>query len=118
MKPRRNLLSIWLTVIVLVMVVPIAAAGGPSAANDIKALYSQEKVMAAETALVAFGPRVAGGPVEKAAAEWIAAQMRSYGLDVEIQEFPINYYEELNPGARAGLADPHDLCMAVPTSLP
>ena len=95
MKPRRNLLSIWLTVIVLVMVVPIAAAGGPSAANDIKALYSQEKVMADETALVGFGPRVAGGPVEEAAAEWIAAQMRSYGLNVEIQEFPIDYYEEL-----------------------
>ena len=95
MKPRRNLLSIWLTVIVLVMVVPIAAAGGPSAANDIKALYSQEKVMADETVLVGFGPRVAGGPVEEAAAEWIAAQMRSYGLNVEIQEFPIDYYEEL-----------------------
>jgi aminopeptidase Y len=40
---------------------------------------------------------VAGGPAEKAAAEWIAAQMMSYGLDVAIQEFPITYYEELRP---------------------
>jgi Zn-dependent M28 family amino/carboxypeptidase len=46
---------------------------------------------------VGFGPRVAGGPAEKAAAEWIAAQMMSYGLDVAIQEFPITYYEELKP---------------------
>jgi len=97
MKPQRRLLIIWLTVIVLVTVVPIASAGGPSAAKDIKALYSQEKVMANEAALVGFGPRVAGGPAEKAAAEWIAGQMMSYGLDVEIQEFPITYYEELRP---------------------
>ena len=98
MNPRSRLLSISMAVIVLfAMVVPLAAAAGPSAANDIKALYSQEQVMADETALVAFGPKVAGGPVEKAAAEWIAGQMMSYGLDVEIQEFPITYYEELRP---------------------
>lgn len=97
MKPQLRLLSICLTLIVLIMVVPIAMAGGPSAADDIKALYSQEQVMANETTLVGFGPRVAGGPAEKAAAEWIAGQMRSYGLDVEIQEFPITYYEELRP---------------------
>jgi aminopeptidase Y len=97
MKSQRRLLSIWLTVIVLVTVVPIAAAAGPSAAKDIQALYSQEEVMANEAALVGFGPRVAGGPAEKAAAEWIAGQMMSYGLDVEIQEFPITYYEELRP---------------------
>ena len=95
MKPRRTLLSIWLAVIVLVMVVPMAAAGGPSGSSDIKALYSRDRVMANETALVGFGPRVAGGPAEKAAAGWIASQMRSYGLDVAIQEFPIAYYEEL-----------------------
>jgi Zn-dependent M28 family amino/carboxypeptidase len=97
MKPQRTLLNIWLAVIILVLVVPLAAAGGPSNANDIKALYSQEKVMDNEAALVNFGPRVAGGPAEKAAAEWIAGQMMSYGLDVEIQEFPIVYYEELGP---------------------
>jgi aminopeptidase Y len=98
-KPQRGLSGISLAVIALVMVVPIAAAGGPSAANNIKALYSQAQVMADETALVSFGPRVAGGPAEKAAAEWIAGRMMSYGLDVEIQEFPINYYEELSPPA-------------------
>jgi aminopeptidase Y len=107
MKSQRRLLSIWLTVIILVTVVPIASAGGPSAAKDIKALYSQEKVMANEAALVGFGPRVAGGPAEKAAAEWIAGQMMSYGLDVEIQEFPITYYEELRPPVLEQVAPVH-----------
>ena len=93
MKTKLRFLCILLTVIVLV--VPITAASGISPADDIKDLYSREQVMANEATLVGFGPRVAGGSAEKAAAEWIAAQMMSYGLDVEIQEFPINYYEEL-----------------------
>ena len=44
-----------------------------------------------------FGPRVAGTSAEQAAAEYIAAEMESYGLDVEIQEFDIIYFEELSP---------------------
>ena len=47
--------------------------------------------------LVGFGPRVAGGSAEEAAADYIAAQMESYGLDVTIQEFLIDYFEELSP---------------------
>ncbi len=98
MKPHNRPLGILFVVIVsLVIAGPLAVAGGPSAAKDIKALYSQEEVMAAEATLVGFGPRVAGGPAEKAAANKIAELMMSYGLDVEIQEFPISYYEELTP---------------------
>ena len=93
MKTKLRFICILLTVIVLVA--PLASASGISPADDIKDLFSQEQVMANEATLVGFGPRVAGGPAERAAAEWIAAQMMSYGLDVTIQGFPINYYEEL-----------------------
>ena len=93
MRTKLRFLCVLLTVIVLVA--PLASASGISPADDIKDLFSQEQVMANEAALVGFGPRVAGGPAERAAAEWIAEQMMSYGLAVEIQEFPINYYEEL-----------------------
>ena len=33
---------------------------------------------------------------EAAAADYIAAEMESYGLEVEVQEFPIIYFEELS----------------------
>ena len=84
--------SFLVLVVLFATIVPTVQAG--SGANDIKDLYSQDNVFAYEEALVGFGPRVAGGPAEKAAAEYIAAQMRSYGLEVEIQEFPMDYWEE------------------------
>jgi Zn-dependent M28 family amino/carboxypeptidase len=95
MKARHYSLSVLFTVsMILVLVVPTVLAGDGSA--DIKALYKQDEVMAQERALVGFGSRVAGGPAEKAAADYIAAQMESFGLDVEIQEFGILYFEELS----------------------
>jgi Zn-dependent M28 family amino/carboxypeptidase len=95
MKARHYSLNVLFTVfMILVLVVPTVLAGNGS--SDIKALYKRDKVMAQEQALVGFGPRVAGGPAEKAAADYIAAQMESYGLDVEIQEFGILYFEELS----------------------
>ncbi len=97
MKMRHHWLSVLVAMgLILALVVPTVLAG-PGGSEDIKALYRQDMVMAQEIALVGFGPRVAGGSVEKAAAEYIAAQMRGYGLDVEIQEFLINYFEELAP---------------------
>ena len=47
-------------------------------------------------ALCNFGPRVAGTSAEVAAADYIAAEMEAYGLDVETQEFGIVYFEELS----------------------
>jgi len=72
------------------------AAAGP-AGNDIQALYRADEVFSQEEALVSFGPRVAGSPAELAAAEYIADEMLNFGLDVQIQVFGIDYFEELSP---------------------
>ncbi len=96
MKTRRYSLSVLFTVfMILVLLVPTVLAGDGS--QDIKALFKRDKVMAQEKALVKLGPRVAGGPVEKAAAKYIAGQMKKFGLKVETQEFQILYFEEMTP---------------------
>ncbi len=64
-------------------------------AIDIQDLYQGIEAYAHIAALTDFGPRVAGGPTEKAAADYIAGQMESYGLVVDIQEFPVTYFEDL-----------------------
>ncbi len=62
---------------------------------DIQALYQGTEAYAHIVALTSFGPRVAGGPAERAAADYIAGQMESYGLVVEVEEFPVTYFEDL-----------------------
>ena len=95
MKTRRQLISVLVAVgLMLAIVVPTVLAEGPN--DDIRALYSGDMAFAQIEALVSFGPRVAGTPTEKAAADYIAAEMESYGLEVEIQEFGIIYFEELS----------------------
>ena len=95
MKTRRQLISVLVAVgLMLVIVVPTGLAEGPN--NDIRELYSGLMAFDQIEALVSFGPRVAGGPAEAAAADYIAAEMESYGLEVEVQEFPIIYFEELS----------------------
>jgi aminopeptidase YwaD len=94
MKTRRQLISVLVAVgLILAIVVPTVLAGPGS--EDIKALFRGDEVFAQVAALVGFGPRVAGGPAEYAAADYIAAEMASYGLEVEIQEFPMTYFEDL-----------------------
>jgi aminopeptidase Y len=97
MKARQRLISILVALgLILAIVVPTALAGKPGGSEDIKALYDGEEAFAQIEALVGFGPRVTGTPAEQAAAAYIAAEMESYGLDVEIQEFGIIYFEELS----------------------
>jgi PA domain len=86
-----------LAVVFLVLVISVPGAYSAPSSADIKALFSADEVFANEEDLVGFGPRVAGGSAEEAAADYIAAQMESYGLDVAIQEFLIDYFEELSP---------------------
>ena len=86
-----------LAVVFLVLVISVPGAYSAPSSADIKALYSADEVFANEEDLVSFGPRVAGGSAEEAAADYIAAQMESYSLDVAIQEFQIDYFEELSP---------------------
>ncbi len=96
MKRRQQLISVIVAAgLILVIAVPTVLARRGS--NDIKALYDGEEAFAQIGALVDFGPRIAGSPAELAAAEYIADEMESYGLDVEIQEFDILYFEELSP---------------------
>ncbi|UCE95787.1 MAG: M20/M25/M40 family metallo-hydrolase [Candidatus Bathyarchaeota archaeon] len=62
---------------------------------DIQALYQGPEAFKHIEALTSFGPRVAGGPAEKAAADYIAGQMENYELIVEIEQFPVTYFEDL-----------------------
>jgi len=98
MRTQYRFASVLVTVSLLfILVVSTVQAG--SGANDIKALYKGDNAFAHIEALVGFGPRVAGTPAEADAADYIATQMMSYGLEVEIQEFDIIYFEELStPG--------------------
>ena len=96
MKTLRQLISVLFAVgLMLIIVEPTVLAVGLD--DDIKNLYNGNIAFAQIEALVGFGPRVAGTPAEQAAADYIAAEMESYGLDVEIQEFGIIYFEELSP---------------------
>ena len=93
MRKRYQLISVLVAVgLILAILVPTVLAEYTN--EDIKALYQGDKAFAQIEALVGFGPRIAGGDVEKAAAAYIAAEMESYGLDVEIQEFPMIYFED------------------------
>lgn len=96
MKKRRYLVSVLVAVgLILAILVPTALAGKGN--EDIRALFKGDNAFAQIGALVGLGPRVAGGPAEEAAADYIAAEMEEYGLDVEIQEFDILVFEELSP---------------------
>ena len=95
MRTKYRYASVLVTVgLLLILVVSTVQAG--SGANDIKALYNGDNAFAHVEALVGFGPRVAGTAAEAAAADYIAEEMESYGLDVEIQPFGILYFEELS----------------------
>jgi len=95
MQARHRLITVLVIVgLILAIVVPTALAGEPGGSQDIKSLFDGDNALSQIEALVDFGPRVAGGPVEAAAADYIAAEMESYGLEVEIQEFPMTYFED------------------------
>ena len=96
MKARYQLISVLITVgLILAIVVPTALAESHQD-NSINVLFKGDKAIAQIEALVGFGPRVTGTLAELAAAEYIAAEMETYGLEVEIQEFDIIYFEELS----------------------
>jgi Zn-dependent M28 family amino/carboxypeptidase len=96
MNTRRHALSLWIIPSLCFSLLVGVAIAGP-AGNDIQALYRANEVFAQEVALVSFGPRVAGGDAEREAADYIADEMLSLGIDVQIQVFGIDYFEELSP---------------------
>ena len=93
MKTRRRWIQ-TLLVVLLVMAVAVPAGLAGKKGKDIQQLFSGDQAFSQVEALCDLGPRVAGSDAEKAAAEYIAAEMEGYGLDVEIQEFDVIYYEE------------------------
>jgi Zn-dependent M28 family amino/carboxypeptidase len=96
MKTRYFWISILMAMfLILTVALPSGLAGKKS--QDIQNLFDGDEAFSQIEALCDFGPRVAGTPAEQAAAGYIAAEMESYGLDVEIQEFGIFYFEELSP---------------------
>jgi Zn-dependent M28 family amino/carboxypeptidase len=95
MKTRYFGISILMAMfIILTFALPSALAGKKS--QDIQNFFDGGIAFSQIEALCDLGPRVAGSSAEKAAADYIAAEMESYGLDVEIQEFDIIYFEELS----------------------
>jgi aminopeptidase YwaD len=86
----RLVVSLALASFVLAIVSPLAHAYPVS--WTIETLYEGSNAFAHIEALCSFGPRVAGGPAEKVAANYISTQMESYGLSVEVQEFPVIYF--------------------------
>ena len=89
---KYSVISVAVFVIGL-MLTPMLYAGPSS--KCIKKLYDGDRAFSHVQVLEAFGPRVAGGDQERAAADYIADEMASYGLDVEIQTFPIIYFEDV-----------------------
>ena len=96
MKPRYYVVNV-VVLLSLALFFSLPAANAKPASNDIQALFNGDQAFFQVQTLTTFGPRVAGGDEEKDAAEYIASEMETYGLDVEIQEFGILYFEELSP---------------------
>ncbi len=95
MKTRYFLISILMAMfLVLTVALPSGLAGKKS--QDIQNLFNGDEAFSQIEALCDFGSRVAGSSAEKDAADYIAAEMENYGLEVEIQEFDIIYFEELS----------------------
>jgi Zn-dependent M28 family amino/carboxypeptidase len=95
MKARHYWICTFVA-LALVFVVSVPGSLAKSKSQDIQNLFGGDEAFAQIEALVDFGPRVAGSSAEAEAADYIAAEMESYGLDVEIQEFDIIYFEELS----------------------
>lgn len=94
---RRHLSIGGLALFCFSIFLSVGFAFADSGGKDIKAIYHKHKLYKQEAALVEFGPRVAGGDVEKAAADHIANEMKRIGLDVELQAFDMFYFEEVSP---------------------
>ena len=91
----RNNVVIWLLVAGLITLIPVAGLAGKGG-QDIQALFDGGKALDQLEAVTGFGPRPAGGPAEQEAADYIANEMENLGLEVEIQPFVFNYFEELS----------------------
>ena len=92
----RNFWIVTLMAIFLVLAIALPSSLAGKKSQDIQNLFDGDKAFSQIEALCDFGPRVAGTSAEAAAADYIASEMESYGLDVEIQEFDIIYFEELS----------------------
>lgn len=95
MKTRHFWISILITMC-LVLTTALTSGLAEEKSLDIQNLFDGDEAFSQIEALCDFGPRVAGTSAEVAAADYIAAEMEDCGLNVEIQEFDIIYFEELS----------------------
>ncbi len=93
MRIRHFIITMFIAIGLVLTLAGQSLHAGPGS-RDIQNLYDGDRAFSQIEALVDLGPRVAGGPVEQAAADYIATEMESYGLEVEIQEFPMTYFED------------------------
>jgi aminopeptidase YwaD len=92
MAIKNKLINIILVLILLTgSITPVT---GKPKNMDIRDLYDGLNAFNYLEDITDFGSRVAGGASEEAAANYIASTMESFGLEVEIQEFPMIYFED------------------------
>ncbi len=96
MKTKRLLLTLIIAISFIFTFSSPAVFAGSKHKKNIKKLYKGEKAYNNIAALLEFGPRVAATEAEREAAAYIATKMASYGIQVEIEEFPTLYYEEFS----------------------
>jgi aminopeptidase YwaD len=94
LKNFRKRARISIIIAIILLIIFVSPATGKPKYFDIKRLFDGSNTFSYIEDLTSLGPRVAGGPVEKEAASYIAAEMESFGLEVEIQEFSIIYFED------------------------
>ncbi len=84
----RGIRVLWFALLVCVM------AGLPLSAVAQTPPSAQSAYAPVEHLAGTIGPRVGGTPGNRAAAEYIAAQLRQHGYQVELHAFEFPYYEE------------------------
>lgn len=84
----------------------VAATAEPSGEQALRHVH----VLAGE-----IGPRVAGSPEERRAADYIAGLLRGYGYDVELQSFPIEVFVSRRVGVQVVAPAPEPIRAAALT---
>lgn len=90
------------------------ASASPSPATAVAGAEPSGEAALAHVKRLAgeIGPRVAGTPAERAAADYIAAHLREDGFDVELQRFPVKTFASRSVELRITSPDPRSVAVA------
>jgi hypothetical protein len=78
---------------------------GLSSSDDIKALYSAKPVSELMKEVVGLGPRIAGGPAEKLAAQIIQKRFERFGLSTTVENYPVPTFWKDKCGSQLTIKD-------------